>query len=139
MVNHEGRLSPIHIRNALVYYGLDVQRVVARNPLREKHEKELEDYGRGITPQKNVSHQYPERRSNYQDSQLVNPRYVRMKEVHTKISDLGEEAAKIEYEYITGIKLWLVIASLTLTCFLVMLDMSIVVTVSFDNSLKALD
>lgn len=47
------------------------------------------------------------------------------------------EAAETEYEYITGVKLWLVIASITLICFLMMLDMSIVVTVSFDNSLKA--
>ena len=60
-------------------------------------------------------------------------------EVHTKISDLVEEAAETEYEYIRGIKLWLVIASLTVTCFLVMLDMSIIVIVSFDNSLEALD
>ena len=46
------------------------------------------------------------------------------------------EATETEYEYITGIKLWLVIASITLICFLMMLDMSIVVTVSFYNSIK---
>lgn len=138
-VHHEGRLSRITIRDALVCYGFDVQRAVAGNPPQEELEQELEDYRRGITLQKNVSHQYGKRRSNYQGFQLVNPGYVRIKEVHTKISDLGEEAAETEYEYITGIKLWLVVASLTLACFLVMLDMSIVVTVSFDNSLKASD
>jgi hypothetical protein len=41
--------------------------------------------------------------------------------------DGGEEA----YEYVTGIKLWLVVASVTLIAFLMMLDMSIIVTVSF--------
>jgi hypothetical protein len=35
-----------------------------------------------------------------------------------------------EYEYITGVKLWLVLVSITLTVFLVMLDESIIVTVS---------
>jgi hypothetical protein len=49
-----------------------------------------------------------------------------------------EEAPETEYEYITGVKLWLVIASITLVCFLMMLDMSIIVTVRFDNSSMAL-
>jgi hypothetical protein len=138
-VHHEGHLSPIAIRNTLAYYGFDIQRVVAGNPPQEELKQELEDYGRRISLQKNVSHQDGKRRSNYQGSQLVNPECVGMKEVHTKISDLGEEAAKTEYKYITGIKLWLVMASLTLTSLLVMLDMAIVVTVSFNNSLKALD
>lgn len=35
-----------------------------------------------------------------------------------------------EYEYITGVKLWLVLVSITLTVFLMMLDESIIVTVS---------
>lgn len=35
-----------------------------------------------------------------------------------------------EYEYITGIKLWLVLVSVTLTVFLMMVDESIIVTVS---------
>jgi hypothetical protein len=34
-----------------------------------------------------------------------------------------------EYEYITGVKLWLVLVSVTLAVFLVMLDESIIVTV----------
>lgn len=137
-VHHEGRLSPITIRDALVYHGFEVQRAVAGNPL-EELEQDLEDYGLGIAPQKNVSHKYRKRRSNYQGSRLVNPGYVRMKKTYTEISDLVEEATETEYEYITGIKLWLVIASLTVTSFLVMLDMSIIVIVSFDNSLKALE
>jgi hypothetical protein len=41
------------------------------------------------------------------------------------------EAAETEYEYITGVRLWLVIASITLICFLMTLDMSIIVTVNF--------
>ncbi len=39
--------------------------------------------------------------------------------------------AEPEYEYITGIKLFLVIASVTLVAFIMMLDMSIIVTVRF--------
>jgi hypothetical protein len=35
-----------------------------------------------------------------------------------------------EHEYITGVKLWLVLAAVTLVVFLMMLDMSIIVTVS---------
>jgi hypothetical protein len=35
-----------------------------------------------------------------------------------------------EHEYITGAKLWLVLAAVTLVVFLMMLDMSIIVTVS---------
>lgn len=42
-------------------------------------------------------------------------------------------------EYISGIKLWLVIASVTLVCFLMMLDMSIIVTVSIITPLWAPD
>lgn len=47
------------------------------------------------------------------------------------------EAPETEYEYITGIQLWLVVASITLVCFLMLLDMSIIVTVSFDASISA--
>lgn len=39
------------------------------------------------------------------------------------------KAAEPEYEYITGVKLLLVMASVTLVAFLMMLDMSIIVTV----------
>lgn len=38
------------------------------------------------------------------------------------------EATDREYEWITGVKLWLVLSSLTLVCFLMTLDMSIIVT-----------
>jgi hypothetical protein len=37
------------------------------------------------------------------------------------------------FEYVTGIKLWVVVASVTLVAFLMMLDTSIIVTVSFDE------
>jgi hypothetical protein len=42
------------------------------------------------------------------------------------------EAVIPEHEYITGVKLLLVITSVTLVAFLMMLDMSIIVTVGFD-------
>lgn len=142
-VRHEARLSPITIRNTLVNDGFDVQLAVAGNPLQGELEQELkeklEDYRRRISLQKSVSHQDRKGGSNYPCGQLVSPGDVRKKEGHTEIRDLCEDAAETTHEYITGIKLWLVIASITLICFLVMLDMSIVVTVSFDNSLKALD
>lgn len=51
------------------------------------------------------------------------------KEGTTKAADGNDEAPKDE-EYITGIKLLLVLAALTGTTFLILLDMSIVVTVS---------
>ena len=43
------------------------------------------------------------------------------------------EATDREYEWITGVKLWLVLSSLTLVCFLMTLDMSIIVTVRTDE------
>lgn len=49
-------------------------------------------------------------------------------------SSPGEtKAADTEYEYITGIKLWLTMVAITLVCFLMTLDMSIIVTVGFVN------
>jgi hypothetical protein len=53
------------------------------------------------------------------------------------------EDRKTEHEYVTGVKLFLVMASLTLVLFLMMLDMSIVVTVGLHtwcfNIFKATD
>lgn len=49
------------------------------------------------------------------------------------------KAEELEYEYITGIKLWLVVASITVVCFLMMLDMSIVVTVSLPSLASGLE
>ncbi len=40
------------------------------------------------------------------------------------------EATDAEFQYVTGVKLWLATAAVTLVCFLMMLDMSIIVTVS---------
>ncbi|KAF2188862.1 efflux pump [Zopfia rhizophila CBS 207.26] len=57
------------------------------------------------------------------------------KEVHHSGKPSGRDETKSdpakpepEYEYITGFKLWLVLAAVTLIVFLVMLDMSIIVT-----------
>jgi hypothetical protein len=73
---------------------------------------------------------------------------------HTDISDSSDpekpsegsmdvaesaETTDPEFEYITGVKLWLATAAVTLVCFLMMLDMSIIVTVSLHNPLRALD
>jgi hypothetical protein len=58
-----------------------------------------------------------------------------VKEINTtkpsEASAIAVDDGKSEYEYITGVKLFLVMASLTLVLFLMMLDMSIVVTVSY--------
>lgn len=43
---------------------------------------------------------------------------------------VDSDVPETDHEYISGMKLWLVIISLTLACFLMMLDMSIIVTVS---------
>jgi hypothetical protein len=51
-------------------------------------------------------------------------------------SMMAVEPSATEYEYITGIRLWLVVASVTLVCFLILLDMSIIVTVSPDASIS---
>lgn len=45
------------------------------------------------------------------------------------ISSSGQESSE-EYEYVTGFKLAIVIASVTMVFFLVMLDLSIIATVS---------
>lgn len=58
---------------------------------------------------------------------------------HEQLSSLGElssESAKRQdpgyqdYKYVTGFKLAIVIVSVTMVCFLVMLDLSIIATVS---------
>ena len=46
---------------------------------------------------------------------------------------LQSSPAQEEYEYVTGFKLAVVLLALTLVFFVVMLDMSIVVTVSISN------
>src|SRR5436190_14407243 len=86
-VHHEGRLSPITIRDALVHHGFEVQRAVAGNPP-ERLEQDLEDYRLGIALQKNVSRRFRRRRSSYRGSRHVNLGYVRMKKVHNEISDV---------------------------------------------------
>jgi hypothetical protein len=50
----------------------------------------------------------------------------------TKAADPAE-ATEAEFQYVTGVKLWLVTAAVSLVCFLMMLDMSIIVTVSYDH------
>jgi len=44
------------------------------------------------------------------------------------------EAGEIVYEYIDGLKLYILMASISLVYFLLMLDMSIIVTVGFRGS-----
>lgn len=64
----------------------------------------------------------------------------RGEEIASSVSDPGVEKAGEEVPdegakdvvYMEGVKLWLVVGSITLVCFLMLLDMSIVVTVSFD-------
>jgi hypothetical protein len=48
------------------------------------------------------------------------------------------EATDAEFQYVTGVKLWLATAAVTLVCFLMMLDISIIVTVRYDYLLNAL-
>jgi hypothetical protein len=56
----------------------------------------------------------------------------------TKVAESAETTPP-EFEYVTGVKLWLATAAVTLVCFLMMLDMSIIVTVSLHNPSHALD
>jgi hypothetical protein len=51
--------------------------------------------------------------------------------------DPAEETTEPEFQYVTGIKLWLATAAVTLVCFLMMLDMSIIATVSLDHFILA--
>jgi hypothetical protein len=48
------------------------------------------------------------------------------------------EATAAEFQYVTGVKLWLATAAVTLVAFLIMLDMSIIVTVSYDHRLSVI-
>jgi hypothetical protein len=52
----------------------------------------------------------------------------------TKVAE-SAETTDPKFEYVTGVKLWLATAAVTLVCFLMMLDMSIIVTVSIHNPL----
>ena len=52
----------------------------------------------------------------------------------TQSTTIAANDASHELGYVTGIKLWSLLAALTLVLFLMMLDMSIVVTVSFHCS-----
>jgi hypothetical protein len=54
----------------------------------------------------------------------------------TKAAELVE-ATDAKFQYVTGVKLWLATSAVTLVCFLMMLDMSIIVTVSYDPLLNA--
>ncbi|PMD41915.1 efflux pump [Hyaloscypha variabilis F] len=57
-------------------------------------------------------------------SDLQNP-----PDVSTDVTEAAAAApAEAEFEYVTGVKLWLATAAVTLVCFLMMLDMSIIVT-----------
>jgi hypothetical protein len=49
------------------------------------------------------------------------------------------EPTETEFEYIKGVKLWLATAAVTLVCFLMMLDMSIIVTVNLQNHCYTLE
>lgn len=53
----------------------------------------------------------------------------------TKVVEAAEATTETEYEYVTGVKLWLATAAVTLVCFLMMLDMSIIVTVSLRHTM----
>jgi hypothetical protein len=53
-------------------------------------------------------------------------------ESNSKVAEAAEPI-ETEYEYVTGVKLWLATAAVTLVCFLMMLDMSIIVTVRLHN------
>jgi hypothetical protein len=62
----------------------------------------------------------------------------RPSESNTKFAE-APEPTETEYEYVTGVKLWLAAVAVTLVAFLVMLDLSIIVTVSLHNPRYALD
>lgn len=62
----------------------------------------------------------------------------RLPDSNIKVAEAAEPT-ETEYEYVTGVKLWLATAAVTLVCFLMMLDMSIIVTVSLHNHCYALD
>jgi hypothetical protein len=50
----------------------------------------------------------------------------------TEVKSSHPNTEEPEHEYITGSKLWAVLASVTLVLFLTLLDMSIIVTVSYN-------
>lgn len=54
-------------------------------------------------------------------------RYTQGRDCSTRQLDL-EVADGVELQHVTGIKLWLMLASVTLVAFLMLLDMSIIVT-----------
>jgi len=62
----------------------------------------------------------------------------RPSESNTKVPE-APEPTKTEYEYVTSVKLWLATVAVTLVGFLMMLDLSIIVTVSLHNPHYALD
>jgi hypothetical protein len=59
-------------------------------------------------------------------------------ESNTKVAEAAEPI-ETDYEYVTGVKLWLATAAVTLVCFLMLLDMSIIVTVRLQSPRYALD
>jgi hypothetical protein len=61
----------------------------------------------------------------------------RPSESNTKVPE-AQEPTKTECEYITGVKLWLATVAVTLVSFLMMFDLSIIVTVSIHNPRYAL-
>lgn len=59
----------------------------------------------------------------------ANPEITSDPEQGTESEVKPAHAVEVEHEYITGIKLILVMAAVTLTCFLMLLDTSIITTV----------
>ena len=69
--------------------------------------------------------------SHFKDA--TTPEFPTMDEESDKVPvehGADSDVPETEHEYISGMKLWLTVTSLTLGCFLMMLDMSIIVTVS---------
>lgn len=76
-----------------------------------------------------------EKISDAQATEQTTPEVQSIKDMEDQDSEKhpgsGTAPQGTEHQYISGIKLWTLLGSLTLVCFLMMLDMSIIVTVSW--------
>jgi hypothetical protein len=87
-------------------------------------EKELQDRGSHVDEKDVISDSATD---------VDNEGHIDDNSTHEKVSDdiaKTAEAAEPEHEYISGVQLWLVMSSVTLVVFLMLLDISIIVTVS---------
>lgn len=127
-----------HSANATLYRLLEDEFQAAGHALNADHSFDwcvsMEEYADSVE-QSNL--RKSSRSEELSHDQLNTGAYSDVEGLPSESQEILQDAER-QHEYITGVKARLVVAALTLTSFLVMLDMSIIATVGVNDSLYAL-